>query len=373
LDKPVAEFLHIATDRKSITDLIRNKKGKYRPTYHDDKASEQDSLGTVGVDSQIVFSLVKAYAAKVKHKLEPKYRGYAKNFLVLPSSFTEEAFKGAEGTTNMTKIYRQFAHHVREGRKYRWKRPEEYDKILITGGFMVSTNHNTGWHSHAALAVIWFNREADKPQAMVETYDSEPPFESRRTGKMKGIGLTFGKPEINGIKFWLRDDTGCGLTALGWNVMRNYSRDQAVQHDGWNCGEYVYRFAKCIIRGHDPTPSELPNLHVPKGEPDWRDGGRTAGKKGTYATKYLRGRLDAGGQLVHPVLDEVTRYIDEKKKKEMDRLLSYLTMPMRTFLIPRPVPIPQVSESDSPEWEPSEPPSPSAMLRSKRKPLKRKK
>jgi hypothetical protein len=48
------------------------------------------------------------------------------------------------------------------------------------------------------------------------------------------------------------------LNPKGWTFTAEYCKNQPEQHDGWNCGEYMYAFSKAIMKGQPSTQEFLP-------------------------------------------------------------------------------------------------------------------
>jgi hypothetical protein len=240
--RPEHQFLHFRGKKEDYEDHVQNTSYNNGP----------DAVGTNGSPPNVTFDLLKKFAAYGRHPhldsggkvLKPELAN--KNFLILPSIFGKAAPLRTE--KEMTRFFKQYTHRVRmrsgtvkgTWHAYRWKAPWEYDKILIQGSMLQPDRFGRDT-PHAVLLVIYFDRSVKPPNIEIVSYNVGPH-------------TTADDPELiqamEGIEQWLRSyhTAHCPGSCEFSKITIRESMVQPEQHDGWNCGEYMYTFAKVIIK-----------------------------------------------------------------------------------------------------------------------------
>jgi hypothetical protein len=281
--------MHYPGDKSDYHTLTQNKYGDDRPVY-----SRKDAVGSIGLDTHGSFSILKRYAAKIKHSRRYATAPIDKNFIVLPGSFAKAA--RAEQFRVMEDIYRQYCNW---GRK-----PQSYSKILVLGSIELEHLATHELYDHACLIVIDFT---DDP-IRIQSYDPghrDDPAEQRRTGVMR-------YEEMNGMAVWLLNKH-----LVDRSIVMEDIRNQPRQKDAWNCGQYAIEFAKCIMKGVQPTPMVLSGIDVEKDE-DWQP-------------MYRWGRVDGDGYS-HGTMDHAMRFFNTKRRRREQKLLGSVDYSMERLV-----------------------------------------
>jgi hypothetical protein len=268
----------------------------------------------------------------------PPPKGFNGNFIILPAEFAEECV--TDHPMQADRHYQEYATP--------FKRPGEYDKILIIGSLPVNPYTK---HSHVCLFVLWFRglgNEANEIKLVTYDTDRKAEEENRYAEQLAGI-----------VK-WL-EYRGYG-TQDGYTVTISHAIAQPHQHDLWNCGWYLVHFAEKIMFDQEPTEANLPQLKINEKEPmTWR----------MKDQLYCHGKRLKNGKPAYPTLEPVIDLSNQEKTAWSNMLVTTLTQPISSYIQnwntspvvvaqspPKsPSPPPAKSPSPPPAKSPSPPPS----------------
>jgi hypothetical protein len=317
--KPVHKFAHLRGSRKDYLSVLKNERYPM---------ATEDSLplvGTRGLRDDVVFDVLKLKAMEYRRTQPPGFNG---NFIILPAEFAEECAE--DFPTMADRHYQEYATPL--------KKPGQYDKILILGSLPINPETK---HGHICLFVLWFRGLNNGPNEIkLVTYDTDrkAKAENRYAEQLAGIVKWLA------YKGYGQDD--------GYHVTIQHAIAQPHQHDLWNCGWYLVRFAEKIMFDQEPTEKNLPQLRIPDGEPmTWR----------MKDQLYCRGKRDARGRLTYPNLDRVTELSNDEKTEWSKMLVTTLTQPISSYIQnwnTSPVVVTQPSSPKSPSPPPKSPSPP---------------
>jgi hypothetical protein len=314
------DFLHLIGTKEDYQRHIKNFEGPGR--IH--AKSDDKTVGTLGTYNEPIFDLMKRCSARIKHVPKDRYKTIRdRNFLVLPPIFSEATTLGM--TKEMTHFYESCAHRILDNGNYRWKQPWEYSKILMDVTMTITGDDPRDVAGAHAFLVVTYS-DLKKRTTRVVTHDVMPHLERNEPTYEHILGQY-----VEWLKSLNPPDK--------WTFAIEYCKDQPEQHDGWNCGEYMYAFSKAIMKGNPPTEQFLPpQMAIPSTEPLWDC---VKGRPGASRI-YMKGRTDRSGTPMHPCLDKLVEYMNDKRNHHTEVLIASLKTIMIIYLSTNPVTAPPI-------------------------------